>query len=47
MRTDACRAAVFRSKVGEEDVAGASGELSMEKFDTKGGKTGLVQCVAG
>lgn len=36
---------MFRSKRGKEAVAVASGECSMEQFDIKEGKTGLVQCV--
>lgn len=43
MRAEPWRTAVFRSKLGEEDVASARGKCSIEEFDTKGGKTELDQ----
>lgn len=44
MRADPWRTEVFRSKLGEEDVAAVSRKCSIEEFDTKGGTIGLVQC---
>lgn len=41
------RADPWKSNLGEEDVAAASGECSIEEFDTKGGKTELVRIGAG
>lgn len=41
------RADPRKSNLGEEDVAAASGECSIEECDIKGGKTELVWCGAG
>lgn len=45
LRAESWKSAMFRSKLGKEAVAVASGECSMEQFDIKEGKTGLIQCV--
>ena len=45
MRAGSWKSAMFRSKLGKEAVAVASGECSMEQFDIKEGRMGLVQFV--
>lgn len=45
LRAGSWKSAMFRSKLGKEAVAVASGECSMEQFDIKEGRMGLVQFV--
>lgn len=47
MRAEPWMTTVFRGELGEQVVAVASGECSVEQSDLKGGETGLVRGVPG